>query len=83
MFSDLGCGEVLLFWTQSTDDFDDPSLIRYDIYVNGMLDHSVVGVGSTIASGQNWLNVFDIVAVDTSGNQSGPATVDVIPGFCF
>ena len=74
---DQGCGEVLLFWTQSTDDFDDPSLIRYDIYVNGMLDHSVVGVGSTMAVGNWQVNVFDIVAVDTSGNQSFPATVCV------
>jgi len=42
-FVDRGCREVLLTWTQSTDDFDDQSLIRYDIYVDGMLDHPVVG----------------------------------------
>ena len=80
---DQGCGEVLLTWTQSTDDFDDPSLIRYDIYVNGMLDHSVVGVDSTIASGNWQVNVFDIVAVDTSENQSPPATVCVEFEPCF
>jgi len=82
-FLDQGCGEVLLFWTQSTDDFDDQSEIRYDIYVQGMFDHSVVGTGSTVSfTGSSWLTVIDIVAVDTSGNQSGPATVDIFPGPC-
>jgi chitodextrinase len=81
--TDLGCGEVLLTWTQSTDDFDDPSIIRYDILVDGNLDHSVVGAGSTIAtSQQNWITVFDVYAVDTSGNQSRVATVDAILSGC-
>jgi hypothetical protein len=74
---DLGCGQVQLFWTQSTDDFDDPSLIRYDILVDGNLEHSVTGVGSITFSVQpTWLTVFDIYAVDTSGNQSRNATLD-------
>jgi chitin-binding protein len=74
---DLGCGEVLLFWTQSTDDFDDPSLIQYDILVDGNLEHSVVGVDSISFFVQpTWLTVFDIYAVDTSGNQSRNATLD-------
>ena len=82
-FLDLGCGEVLLTWTQSTDDFDDQPEIRYDIYVQGMFDHSVVGTDSTIAfTDSSWLTVIDLVAVDTSGNQSGPATVNVFPGPC-
>lgn len=74
---DVGCGEVQLFWTQSTDDFDDPSLLRYDILVDGNLEHSVVGVGSaTLVVQPTWLTVFDIYAVDTSGNQSRNATLD-------
>ena len=53
-FTDLGCGNVILSWTQSTDNVTPQSNIRYDIYVDGFLDHSVVGVGSTTAfSGQN------------------------------
>jgi hypothetical protein len=81
---DQGCGEVWLFWTQSTDDFDDLSLIRYNIYVNGMRDHSVMGDDFTITYGDlNGLNVFDITAVDTSGNESGPATVDIDLDLCF
>lgn len=84
VFSDLGCGEVLLSWTQSTDDFTPQSLIRYDIYVDGFLDHSVVGAGSTVAHhGQNWVTVFDIVAVDQSGNQSLVNSLDAQPTGCF
>ena len=79
-FVDQGGGEVWLFWTQSTDDFDDQSEIRYDIYVQGMFSHSVVGTDFAIAfTDSSWLTVIDLVAVDTSGNQSGPATVDVFP----
>ena len=62
---------MILSWTQSTDNVTPQSNIRYDIYVDGFLDHSVVGVGSTTAfSGQNWISVFDIQAVDESGNYS-------------
>jgi chitodextrinase len=84
MLFDQGCGEALLVWTESTDDFDDPSEIRYDIYVDGMFDHSVVGIGTTVAfAQQNWITVIDVVAVDTSENHSGPATVDAVLDLCF
>jgi len=80
---DQGCGQVLLSWTQSTDDFTPQSHIRYDIYVDGFLDHSVVGVGSTTAfSGQNWISVFDIQAVDESGNFSLVNSLDAILSGC-
>lgn len=78
-FTILSCGTVQLTWTQSTDDFDAPELLRYDILVDGNLDHSVVGTGTTIALTQsNWVTVFDVYAVDTSGNQSRVASVDVV-----
>ena len=70
VFTDLGCGDVLLSWTQSTDDFTAQSNIRYDIYVDGFLDHSVVGVGSATAFSGQGISVFDIQAVDESGNFS-------------
>jgi hypothetical protein len=74
----------MLFWTQSTDNVDDPSLIRYDILVDGNLEHSVVGVGSTILQVQpTWLTVFDIYAVDTSENQSRNASLDANLDGCF
>jgi chitodextrinase len=76
-FGDLGGGQVLLTWTQSTDNFTPQSRIRYDIYVDGFLDHSVVGVGSTtVSAGQNWVTVFDIQAADESGNLSFVNSLD-------
>jgi chitodextrinase len=68
--TDLGCGNVVLSWTQSTDNVTSQSNIRYDIYVDGFFDHSVVGVGSTTAFSGMGISVFDIQAVDESGNFS-------------
>jgi len=82
-FLDQGCNQVLLTWTQSTDNFTPQSLIRYDIYVDGFLDHSVVGVGSTtVFGGQNWISVFDIQAVDQSGNSSLVNSLDALLSGC-
>jgi endoglucanase len=83
VFSDLGCGEVLLSWTPSTDDFTAPPNIRYDIYVDGFLDHSVVGVGSTTAFSGMGISVFDIQAVDESGNFSLVNSLDARLNGCF
>jgi len=82
-FLDQGCNQVLLTWTQSTDNVTPQSLIRYDIYVDGFLDHSVVGVGSTtVFGGQNWISVFDIQAVDESGNFSLVNSLDALLSGC-
>ena len=67
---DLGCGNVVLSWTQSNDNVTPQSNIRYDIYVDGFFDHSVVGVGSTTAFSSMGISVFDIQAVDESNNFS-------------
>jgi chitodextrinase len=68
--TDLGCGNVVLSWTQSTDNVTLQANMRYDIYVDGFLDHSVVGVGSTTAFSSMGISVFDIQAVDEAGNFS-------------
>lgn len=75
--NDGGCGEVWLFWTQSTDNVDAQAEIRYNVYINGVLEPtaSVVGSGRTIfyvtADGAY---TFEVVAVDAAGNVSAPAT---------
>jgi cellulose 1,4-beta-cellobiosidase len=72
-----GCGEVWLFWTQSTDNVDAQSQIRYDVYIKGTLEPTatVLGAGQTIfyvtADGHY---TFEVVAVDAAGNASAPAT---------
>jgi chitinase len=68
--TDLGCGDVELSWTQSTDNVTAQADIQYDIYVDGFFDHSVVGVGSTTAFSGMGISVFDIQAVDEAGNYS-------------
>jgi len=71
-----GC-EVELQWTASTDDFDPQFIIRYDIAVNGVPDHSLSLLFTrTIVYGtHDGPNDFSVVAVDTAGNRSAPATV--------
>ena len=69
-------GETWLFWEQSTDNVDPQSVIRYDIYANGVLDHSLIGADSTVLYGAPGVsNTFQVIAVDSAGNQSAPATL--------
>jgi hypothetical protein len=76
--SEVGGCEGWLSWTASTDDVDPPSVIRYDAYVNGKFDSSAFGSLSTIVyATQNGTNTFTIVAVDSSGNESPPSTVEI------
>lgn len=68
--------EVWLFWTQSVDNVDPQSVLRYEVSVNGRLDHSVIGRDRTILYGDvNGQNVFTVAAVDVAGNRSAPATI--------
>jgi chitodextrinase len=72
----FGDGETWLFWQQSTDNVDPQFAIRYDVYVNGLLDHSLMGWGSTVVYANAGVeNTFQVIAVDSAGNQSAPATL--------
>jgi fibronectin type 3 domain-containing protein len=76
-FEVAGC-EGWLSWDASTDDVDPPAVIRYDAYVNGQFDSSAFGYTSTIVYAlENGINRFTIVAVDSSGNESPPSTVEI------
>ena len=69
-------GETWLFWQQSTDNFDPQSIIRYDVYVNGVFDHSLMGYGQTVVYGNPGVeNTYQVIAVDSAGNQSAPASL--------
>ena len=74
-----GDREVSLSWTQSVDDFDAQSVIRYDVYVNGVLEDILIGRSFLqtlyVVFGSNTITV---IAIDTAGNQSAPATITVI-----
>jgi chitinase len=69
--------EVELDWDESSDDFDPPWLIEYEVYVNGQYDHSTSQRNTrTIVYGtESGPNTFSVIAVDTAGNRSGEATV--------
>jgi hypothetical protein len=73
--------EPWLFWEQSTDNVDPQSVIRCDVYVNGVLDHSLMGFGRTIVYGNPGVfNTYQVIAVDSAGNQSAPATLTTCAG---
>jgi chitodextrinase len=72
-----GCGEVDLRWTQSTDDQDPQSAIRYRIFINGVPDpvgFDAIGTGRWITYGVvDGTNTFVLRAVDSAGNVSAPS----------
>ena len=70
--------EFQLWWTQSTDDFDRQENIRYDVYLNGHLEEVRFGSGfiSSIY-GVSGENTIEVIASDTAGNASPPATTTI------
>jgi len=73
-----GSGETHVHWTQSTDNFDAAANIRYDVYVNGVIQDVLFGTGRrSIVYGEPGDNLVEVIATDTAGNSSAPATVTV------
>jgi len=74
------CNEGNLTWTQSTDNFDPQANLRYDVYVNGELFDWQFGSGgpSFVYGNPGELTVFEVVAVDTHGNESEPARLEMV-----
>jgi chitodextrinase len=73
-----GSGEIDLFWGPATDDVTPRPLMRYDIFLNGVIDHSLVGYEKTVLYGTLGIeNTVEVVAVDEAGNRSAPATLVV------
>jgi chitinase len=75
---DGGCGEAYMNWTQSSDNVDPQSYLRYEIVVNGVArpESTVQGGGSTVAYAvAAGSNTFEVFAVDSAGNRSVPASL--------
>jgi chitodextrinase len=73
-----GSGEIDLFWGPATDDVTPRPLMRYDIFLNGVIDHSLVGYENAVLYGTLGIeNRVEVVAVDEAGNRSAPATLVV------
>jgi chitodextrinase len=76
-------GETWLFWEKSTDNVDPQSVIRYDVYLNGEFNHSLIGTSNTVLYGNpGALNTYQVIAVDSAGNQSAPASITTCAGSC-
>jgi chitinase len=71
-------GFHLVTWEASTDDLAPQPLIRYDVYVNDLLQ--IVVVGTTSAEVELYLNetsTITVIAVDTADRESTPASIVV------
>jgi len=73
--SEQGDCEVVLGWDQSTDNVDPQSSIRYEFYLNGVLNDLAIGTDSMLTYGFRGSepSTFSLRAVDQSGNTSSPS----------
>jgi len=81
------CGSLILRWTASTDNFDDPSQIEYELYVNGTFRLTPPGTTAFGLYAPAGTQTWTVVAVDRAGNSSVPSnpvtlTVAVDPNLC-
>jgi chitodextrinase len=68
--------EVVVRWTQSTDEQDPQSAIRYELFDNGILDQSfgfVIGADRQVTYGFEGTNTWVLHAIDSAGNRSAPS----------
>lgn len=73
-----GDAEIDLSWGPATDAVTPRQLMRYDIFLNGVIDHSLVGFEWAVVYGTLGAdNTVEVVAVDEAGNRSAPATIVV------
>jgi hypothetical protein len=73
-----GSTETHITWSQSTDDFDAQSNIRYDVYANGVLQDTLFGSGGeSIIYVEFGENLIEVTATDTAGNTSAPVTFTI------
>jgi hypothetical protein len=71
--------EVQLFWTESFDNQTPQSAIRYEVYVNAVLDHIITGDDRTILYATiNGENTFTAIAVDSADNRSAPVSITLV-----
>jgi hypothetical protein len=73
-----GSTELGLTWDQSTDDVDPQWIIRYNVYVNGVLADIVIGGGRSTVYGEFGVNTIEVEAVDQAGNTSARAVMTVV-----
>jgi chitodextrinase len=72
---DVGGLELNIFWGPSFDNQTPQASIAYEIYLNGVLDHTIIGDRAVLYTTQFGDNTITLIAVDRAGNRSAPSTV--------
>jgi chitodextrinase len=72
---DVGGLELNIFWGQSFDNQTPQASIAYEVYLNGVLDHTTTGDRAVLYTTQFGENSITLIAVDRAGNRSEPSTV--------
>jgi hypothetical protein len=72
-----GAREINLYWTESTDNQTPQASIVYEVYMNGVLDHTAFGDRTVLYATQAGNNTFTVIAVDQAGNRSEPASITI------
>jgi hypothetical protein len=73
-----GAREINLFWTESFDNQTPQESIVYEIYMNGVIDHTASGDRTILYATQAGENTFTVIAVDAAGNRSAPASITIV-----
>jgi chitodextrinase len=73
-----GAREINLFWTQSVDNQTPQASIVYEVYMNGVLDHTTGGGRAILYASQAGENVFTVIAVDEADNRSAPTSITIV-----
>jgi len=73
-----GAREINLFWKESFDDQTPQASIAYEVYLNGVLDHTTSGDRTILYANHGGENTFIVIAVDNAGNRSEPAGITIV-----
>lgn len=65
-----GSTEMEVWWGASTDNVTPRHVIMYEVYVNGVLENTVIGKTQTNAYGVFGENIITVIAIDEAGNRS-------------
>jgi chitinase len=73
-----GAREINLFWTESFDNQTPQASLAYEVYLNGVLDHTTRGGRAILYATRGGENTFTVIAVDGAGNRSAPASINIV-----
>jgi chitodextrinase len=72
---DVGGLELNIFWGQSFDNQTAQASIAYEIFLNGVLDHTTTGDRAVLYTTQFGENTITLIAIDRAGNRSAPSSM--------